>query len=335
MNSIFFASRFLFIFLLVGLTNCQAGGDLSGDVNGEVQLTCPTGYLRIPGLSPYTIKEFCVMKYEAKLEYQNTIVLDGNLNTGDGLGDNYDTDYETQSERDKYKAVSDASGQPWVNIFRGDTDTPGEQGAIEACQELGADYNLINNNQWQSIARNIEAVASNWNTDSLGDVILSSGHSDSDPAQSCDAVSEYVDGDCNNGTNESDFEEKRTHTLISGEVIWDFAGNIREMIRDNHLSTVYQGNFAWDYWVDVDIIGFPLVQNQFGPANITNPLCDNPTGTNKCGYGRLLDFDGTSKAIRRGGGFVDGLFSGVFNVVLQNTPTNLGGSRGFRCVYAP
>jgi hypothetical protein len=40
--------------------------------------------------------------------------------------------------------------------------------AISACQSMGADHHLITNNEWMTIARNIEQQGDNWNTGIVG-----------------------------------------------------------------------------------------------------------------------------------------------------------------------
>ena len=40
--------------------------------------------------------------------------------------------------------------------------------AIAACQSMGAGYHLITNNEWMTIARNIEQQGDNWNTGIVG-----------------------------------------------------------------------------------------------------------------------------------------------------------------------
>ncbi|MGD8843214.1 MAG: hypothetical protein PVJ83_07045 [Gammaproteobacteria bacterium] len=93
------------------------------------------------------------MKYEAKLQYDGEIVADGNFDTGDGLADDFDGDYADPVERARYKAVSVAEGRPWVHVRRGGiAGNPDAHGAVEACRLLGPGYELMSNNDWQSVA---------------------------------------------------------------------------------------------------------------------------------------------------------------------------------------
>lgn len=36
--------------------------------------------------------------------------------------------------------------------------------AIDACKSMGEGYHLITNNEWMTIARNIEATSQNWSS---------------------------------------------------------------------------------------------------------------------------------------------------------------------------
>jgi outer membrane lipoprotein-sorting protein len=319
-------------------------------------ISCPTGYIPVVADGVYTFSDFCVMKYEAKLSYDTdgdsdfsnaTIVADGNVsNTYD-----YDTDYDTPANLVKYKAVSDASGRPWVRIKRGENGAASGQGALEACQYLNTQesvsnkYDIISNDEWQTIARNIAAqqsgLTNNWGTDSNGDVVLNHGHADNSPSQSCDASNEYVQTDCADSGSESKFEEKRTHYLSNGEVIWDFAGNVWEWLKDNNSTTVYTGAGNWDYWTDwTDTTpndgisdSYAVTQALFGPLDLTPAICTNPNANNYCGFGYL--YDGSAGTVLRGAGWSYGTDSGVFSSFLYGGPSNSLSGFGFRCVYKP
>ena len=103
----------------------SSDGDKATQASKEVtnSFICPENFVGVPSLEGYTTNSFCVMKYEAK-------------NNGSG------------------NAISQAASLPWVSISRDDS--------ITKCQAMGdAGYDLITNDEWQSIARNIENVASN------------------------------------------------------------------------------------------------------------------------------------------------------------------------------
>jgi hypothetical protein len=156
--------------------------------------TCPTGYIPVPGNSMYGTSDFCVMKYEAK--------------TGSAT----------------VAATTQATGLPQVNIT--------QTNAITACNLNGAGYGLINNNEWMTIARNIEGQLSNWTTGTAASTAIGTGglyrgHSDASPNNTL--VANTDDNLGYEGTGNNGFSiERRTHTLSNGQTIWDLSGNVWE-----------------------------------------------------------------------------------------------------------
>jgi len=107
-----------------------------------VALSCPSGYIVVPGSSTYSTSDFCVMKYEAK-----------NVS---GI------------------ATSQASGTPWTDI----TQTSAITTSAAACSGC----HLINESEWMTIAKNVLGVASNWTGGTVGSGSMYIGHSDNSPA---------------------------------------------------------------------------------------------------------------------------------------------------------
>lgn len=68
--------------------------------------------------------------------------------------------------------------------------------AIPLCQALGAGFDLMTNAQWQTIARNIENVASNWSGGTPGNGEINHGHADGNRNNTCDASLENVQTNC-------------------------------------------------------------------------------------------------------------------------------------------
>ena len=163
----------------------------------ENHFICPDGYIGIAKLDRFTNRDFCVMKYEAKAPSRaeaNTV------RTGRVI-----------------MAESRTSGFPITRVT--------ELEAQQYCRENGAGYDLITNSQWQSIARRIEVVDINW---SRGRSFIESGNrinvgntagvrTDSDDRDEQDAVNWQRD--------------RRYHLVSNGEYIWDFAGNLWEMVK--------------------------------------------------------------------------------------------------------
>ena len=252
--------------------------------------TCPSGYIGVPALLPYTVRYFCVAKYEMK---------------NDGYG----------------TAVSTALGTPWISIDR--------PTARAACQALGRGFDMISNNQWQTIARNIAGVASNWSTGTVTSGELNRGHSDNAPASALVAVTD--DNDPCNGTGQTCSSstwdsQRRTHTLSNGNVIWDFAGNVFEWVTDNNTAS----NGADGYMSTMS--GADIRQTRYGAASGT--ICASPLTSPYCGMGYGY-FNYSAGAFTRGGNWGNGVYAGVFHADLSNPPSNRYPDIGFRCVFVP
>jgi len=159
--------------------------------------TCPANYIKVPGNSMYGTSDFCVMKYEAKIG-SSTVA-----------------------------ATTQAAERPLGGLTQSD--------AISACNNNNTGgitgYGLINNAEWMTIARNIEAVSTNWTGGALGSGELWRGHSDGGPnnwiAASTDDTQGYTGTD-----NIAPSIEKRTLILSNGEVVWDMSGNTWEWLSD-------------------------------------------------------------------------------------------------------
>ena len=283
----------------------SSDGDKATQALKEVanSFLCPENFVGVPSLTDYTTNSFCVMKYEAK---------------NDGSGG----------------AISQAASLPWVNINRNDS--------ITECTDLGGKYDLITNDEWQSIARNIEDVASNWKNDTLGDAGgLSTGHSDNSPGGPRAASSDDNNA-CHETGNTCDgstwHSQRRTHTLSNGEVVWDIGGNVYEWVKDTN---------AVNYGSNLDIAQITdatrptsgslsggtttterKAKGHFGPSGDYTDLDSDPWGG--LGYGWLKD--GNAGGVVRGGSVNLG---GVFTVSLVNSASSIFYNRGFRCVYRP
>jgi Tfp pilus assembly protein PilE len=113
----------------------------SGDC-GSLALSCPSGFIPVPGSSTYSTSDFCVMKYEAK----NVAGV----------------------------ATSQAAGLPWVDINQADAATA-SSAACSGCH-------LITEAEWMTIAQNVLGVASNWSGGAVGSGYIPRGNSDSSAA---------------------------------------------------------------------------------------------------------------------------------------------------------
>ena len=317
-DDVTFEGRETFEVVLSSLMGVESSdNDLIAEVTiaDDEDIVCPAGYVKVGALAGYTEAAFCVAKYEMK---------------EDGSG----------------SAISTSQGAPWVNIDRID--------AQAECAAIGAGYDLINNEQWQAMVRNIEAVGSNWDGGRIGSVGgLNRGHSDSFPAYPLPAHSNDHQGCHATGQQcglSSWSTQKRTHVLLGGEVVWDVAGNAWEWIKDdntlsygpnNYISLVTVGSHPILNSLSEGSGASRSAKDQFGPLGGYG--YHNSNNFAGLGHGMLeVSFtvdelsgglDQSHKGILRGGGLSDHNKSGVFAVSLREEIGNTTvGVNGFRCV---
>lgn len=314
-------------------------------------IMCPSGgpegeYIVVPGNSAYGTSDFCVMKYEAKAKRDSDSqinawgCLEGTVSCGT-------SNWVSNTPAEASTPVSVATGRPWREISRGQ--------ALLECQSLGAGFDLITNDEWQTIARNIENQTSNWEENIVGGVStgnggtdnnrLNQGHADGTPdeplsantddAQGCEGTSQT----CNGGTGGDWNFQKRTHNLSNGEVIWDFSANVWEWPKDDN-SNSYGSSSDFSQITSVthpnsySLSGGTTTtarnaKNQFGPLG-------DYTSMNSGVYGGLGrgGFGGTV-GILRGGDWGWGSSAGIFTTYLGWGPGNSADHVGFRCVFRP
>ncbi len=262
-------------------------------------ISCPTGYVPVPGNITLGTSDFCVAQFEMK---------------SDGSGN----------------AVSQNTGTPWTNINAND--------AFSECSSIlggSGEYALISNPEWMTIARNIEATATNWSGSAVGSGMLPRGHSDGGSVSAVADTNDPYTGTGNNSGQSpgSGWEQKREFFLSNNSKIWDFAGN------------------TWE-WVDYSVGENPAVYSS-GPTNCPSSYHEMnvaipggcsasstdilPAGgsytANTNGVGRW--YGGSQGGVKRGGANGSSTGAGVFTLEFADLPTNTNSNYGFRCVYRP
>lgn len=291
-------------FLLISFCSCT---DKSINFVNESEIetagTCPNNYIYITKNPAYVSEDFCVAKYEMK---------------NDGFG----------------SPVSTNNNLPWVSIDRAT--------AITACQSLGGNYDLISNSQWQTIARNLEGVTDNWFSGVIGEEMMNWGHSDNTPASLISVLdtNDPYDQTGNDSTEDPGLggEQKRTHSLRSGSIIWDFSGNAAEWVKDSNatnygmIDNISQITSTSHLTLgSLDDGSVRAAKDQFGPIGDYSDLV-GADFFGGLGYGEV---SGVLGGIFRGGDFNDAGLTGIFSVNSNFAPATMSAEIGFRCVYYP
>lgn len=270
-------------------------------------VTCPTGYIAVPGVPPLTATSFCVAKYEMK----------------------------KVGAAGSEVATSQADGKPWVDITRDE--------AIVMCNELGSNYKLISNAHWQTIARDIATVGWNWSNGVAPSGSLNIGHTNNNNIINPNGAVPAVESDFCFGTQlfavgetcsaTQWHSQRRVHQLSNSEQIWDFSGNVWEWVADDYSSmSISDSVTTGTYNFNLTNLGSFL--NKFGPSTALD------SETNRIGKITIGNMnDGANEAIVRGGAWDNISFNlaGIFSVsIRKDHPTTTSGIyNGFRCVYEP
>ena len=143
---------------------CEAESSTS-----ESTSPCPDGYILVPSNSEVGVQnDFCVMKYEAKAwnDVNSDDIIDyGEVNANGCNEVDCTTDNWGLSN---HIPVSMPENHPWRKID--------QASAKSECTSLGANYDLISNPEWMTIARNVESVDTNWSGGSVGSGCLFRGN---------------------------------------------------------------------------------------------------------------------------------------------------------------
>ncbi|MFK7826052.1 MAG: hypothetical protein AB8G05_18010 [Oligoflexales bacterium] len=256
-------------------------------------------WILVPGDSDYGTNDFCVMKYEAK----------------DSSG----------------SPVSEAAGTPWVSITQTDARTE--------CASLGKGYRLISNDEYMTIGANLANVASNWSNGTVGDAELARGHSDDNPSNMCAAdasdANAYVETTCT-GSSSGTFNQRRTHTLSNGEVIWDLAGNAWEWtsyFNDEEKPTPAVAS-TWYQYTQPVVGTSTMPLSDLIPTNALKSFWDDTWNATESIGKYYPGSDGSGGALTRGNAFDDGDRVGVFTARLSRNITATNADLGFRCTVS-
>lgn len=314
--------------------NISNTSSLTTTANLAQPSSCPTGFIPVPGSATYNTSGFCVMKYEAKAD-----------SNGDGIGDatqttGYNTwpanTYPISSSR---KLVSSAAGYPVANISQTTAITAAANYTADQSGNTIANTHLITEAEWMTIAQNVLSVASNWSGGAVGSGYIYSGHNDNSPATALEASTDDSNGYANTGnTSSSGANQKRTLTLINGEVIWDMAGNVYEwtsgQITGNQPGLTTDSALTWRQWNKTKLLlnNFPTLSTPISMAS--GSLANINSWTTSNGIGALYsNYNETGlRGFLRGGSWYDGFSAGVLYLFLYCSPATVDNSVGLRVV---
>lgn len=312
----------------------------SNNSGWSVSAIIPDGWVLAPGNTNYSTDDFLVMQYEAKAWdtlNDEVVATGGSSNSWAG-----------SSGQTQYRAISVPEGLPWRYIQRSTTN----YSAIEACSDAtqlsglaSGSTHLITNNEWMTLARNIEQQTANWADGVIGSTVSSSGGLKRGNAGTNDSVS-YNGADPEGGTGRN---TKAMHQLSNGNQIWDLSGNVFEWT-NNTISRQHHP-VAWNGTTEIAGFGYSdysvgslaryiqtwkaggLQYADVGPSN-TSLNANHGVGI-IYHYSGSTDTNLTSYGFIRGGNWNSTLYPGLFTLFLNYASSETRDFIGFRCATNP
>ncbi|MCX6728904.1 MAG: prepilin-type N-terminal cleavage/methylation domain-containing protein [Candidatus Saccharibacteria bacterium] len=261
-------------------------------ISSNPSLSCPTGFIRVPGSVTYGTADFCVMKYEAK-------------NVG-GV------------------ATSQAALTPWVNI----SQTTAITTAAAAC----TDCHLITEAEWLTIAQNVLNNPVNWSTGTVGSGFIYSGHNDGTPFSALDADSNdsngyYGTGNVANSNQKRTLTLSDGEVIwdLSGNIMEWTSGTTQSPIVQPGIT----GNgLNWREWTAVTNAGTILPNPS--PASTGIAGAGSWTSANGTGQAYSNTEQVTLRGFQRSGSWSGAGYDGVLELQLAGVPSGSSGDLGFR-----
>lgn len=202
------------------------------EYNISKKLICPEGFIKVPWDNTNTFKysdwtttnDFCVAKYE--MWYLDNILPNTTVwwNTWNTV---------------KYDINKNPISRAWIYPVTEIT----QQQAIDSCKKMWDWFHLITNNEWMTIARNIENVSSNWSTNKIWEGFIYNWVS-GNITMWCNSTwwnSESRLYATKTGPWNEECNFKRKHVLSNWSEIWDLVWNIREHV--NKSNTINWDNY--------------------------------------------------------------------------------------------
>ncbi|MBC7532521.1 MAG: hypothetical protein H7318_13180, partial [Oligoflexus sp.] len=175
------------------------------------------------------------------------------------------------------------------------------------------------------------------------------GHSDNNPSSACPASSDdtlaWLQTDCTPKNSSGDvWNQKRTHTLSNGSVVWDLSGNVWDwtsyVIPNVNAKPFGSADgapvYAWREFTSVNSGFTAMTRGELMPTNTQKSFWNDSWTSSTYGMGQYLsDTNGSGGALIRGAYWGDGAFSGLFAAALNISPSSTSLVTGFRCSFRP
>ncbi|EKE27875.1 MAG: hypothetical protein ACD_3C00141G0002 [uncultured bacterium (gcode 4)] len=215
--------------------------------------SCPQWFIPVNGNAEFKQAGFCVAKYEMKanwwepwhFSWSSTFISTWtDMCNWNSLCWNWDWLVEQIDFPAEWRIQSSANWFPITYVL--------QEAAIQACKNLWNWYHLINNNEWMTIARDIENQSVNWNSWIIGSWGVYKWVTNSlvDPLwfKSLHRVSEWTYDEINLSTPRED-NARRQLKLSNWFIIHDFSWNVWEHVnKANNISWEWFNSWTTSIW---------------------------------------------------------------------------------------
>ncbi len=275
---------------------------------------CPDWFIWVPGDSRFAQKWFCVAQYEMSFEW---------IDTPDVSWRNA-VDYRNNPTG---KIQSKRWGLPITMLT--------QQQAIDACKWLGKGYHLITNDQWMTIARNIEFESENWSSGIAWTWFVHNWNTNSSDYGCQDRSPNASHGATTWPTTNTACNAMRKRKLSNSSYIWDLSWNVREHV--NKANT--KDGALYDSGSNSTIASWGSWQTHWDDASVSDaeksdygPLIIESTATNDSrGWWFVAPSSGT--IFVRWASATSGTTSGLYDLLLDQSAVSYSSNFGFRCSY--
>ncbi len=302
---------------------------------------CPDWFIKVPWNIDFNQPGFCVMKYEAT--YEDATTPNSSL---------WWVDFNTT----KFIAWKIPVSKPWLYSIADIT----QQQAIDSCKSMWDWYHLITNDEWMTVARNIEQVWTNWSWNEVGSWWIFrwiTNEANSTTSLGCQKsnsnwswVRPHLATSLNFDTTKfgsnkwSDCDSKRQHILLNWNIIWDLSWGVREHVNwVNNINETWtnfskmQWNVCWTNavrhsfaWTDLQWFVFCNFASPYSYASMW-PKTSNMNANN--GIGRIFSLSSwlNTRIFMRWGDWEVLQYAGIYTLSLQWGASDADRTIGFRC----
>lgn len=180
------------------------------------------------------------------------------------------------------------------------------------------------------ILKDLALNKNNWSGGDVGVGFINSGHNNNSPAMTIPTSSDDTNAYASTG-NSAPSNQKRTHEFSNGEIIWDYAGNVWEVMYETQN---VGSNNGWEEYTDAH-------SNPFEPQNIVGSEYNWSSGQgigqkDHAGTSNLYESNiGTgSYRLLSSGNWSNGTGAGLFASNWNAYSASFRGDGvGFRCIY--